>query len=105
MLAELENQEQINPRQLYDLLQQEHNIFLIDVRNEDEFKDWQIEGRFTPETVNIPYFEFFENEEESMAQVPKGQPIIVVCAKGGASDFVAAMLEEEASRPPTWLKV
>ncbi len=95
MLAELENQEQISPRQLYDLLQQEHNIFLIDVRNEDEFENWQIEGRFTPDTLNIPYFEFFENEEESMAQVPTGRPIVVVCAKGGASDFVAAMLEEE----------
>ena len=95
MLLELENQEQINTQQLYELLQHEDSIFLLDVRNEDEYEIWQIEGRYTPETVNIPYFEFFENEEESFSQIQTDKPIVVVCAKGGASDFVAVLLEEE----------
>jgi rhodanese-related sulfurtransferase len=46
----------------------------------------------------VPYFEFFENEQESLEKVPANHPIVVICAKGGASDFVAAMLEEEGIR-------
>ncbi len=86
---------QMTVAELFDRLSRPNNLFLIDVRNEDEFAAWQIEGRHTPETINVPYFAFFENEAESMAQVPRGREIVVVCAKGGASDFVAAMLEEE----------
>lgn len=91
----VENTEQLSSLTLYQALQKENNIFLVDVRNEDEYKNWRIETRFSPEMINVPYFEFFEHEEESMSKIPKGRPIVVVCAKGGASDFVAAMLEEE----------
>ncbi len=89
---------QITPAELYRHISQPNELFLIDVRNEDEFQDWRIGARHTPETINVPYFEFFENEEHSMAQVPAEREIVVVCAKGGASDFVAAMLEEEGIR-------
>ena len=91
----VENTEQLSTDTLYQVLQKENEVFLVDVRNEDEYENWRIETRFTPETINIPYFEFFENEEESLGKIPRGRPIVVVCAKGGASDFVAAMLEEE----------
>lgn len=87
--------EQITPEQLYSLMQQDHNILMIDVRNTDEYEAWKIEGRHTPQTVNVPYFEFFENEEEAFSKVERGRPIVVVCAKGGASDFVALRLGEE----------
>ena len=91
----IENTEQVSTQTLYQVLQKENDVFLVDVRNEDEYESWKIETRHTPETVNIPYFEFFEHEEESISKIPKDRPIVVVCAKGGASDFVASMLEEE----------
>lgn len=91
----VENTEQLSTQTLYRVLQEENDIFLVDVRNTDEFESWRIETRYTPETINIPYFEFFENEEESLSKIPKERPIVLVCAVGGASDFVAAMLEEE----------
>lgn len=91
----VENTEQLSTQELYRVLQRENDIFLVDVRNKDEYDSWKIETRYTPETINIPYFEFFENEEESLSKIPKERPIVLVCAVGGASDFVAAMLEEE----------
>lgn len=87
--------EQITPKQLYELMQRENDIFMVDVRNEDEYAAWKIEGRYTPETINIPYFEFLENEEAAFSRVTTGRPIVVVCAKGGASDFVALRLGEQ----------
>jgi glyoxylase-like metal-dependent hydrolase (beta-lactamase superfamily II)/rhodanese-related sulfurtransferase len=98
VVAILEEIEQISSKQLHKLIQKENDIFFVDVRNEDEFEEWQIESRYTPETINVPYFEFFENEQESLEKVPANRPIVVICAKGGASDFVAAMLEEEGIR-------
>ena len=91
----VENTEQLSTQALYRVLQNENDVFLIDVRNEDEYDRWKIETRFTPETINIPYYEFFENEEESLGKIPRERPIMLVCAVGGASDFVIEMLAEE----------
>lgn len=90
--------QQITVEELYRKLQQpDHRLFILDVRNQDEFDTWRIESRYPPEMVNIPYFEFFENTESALAQLPQDpeRDVVVVCAKGGASDFVAALLEEE----------
>lgn len=88
---------EITVDELYRELQQPNDLFILDVRNQDEFETWRIESRYPLETVNIPYFEFFEETDAALARVPQdpGREIVVVCAKGGASDFVAAMLEEE----------
>jgi glyoxylase-like metal-dependent hydrolase (beta-lactamase superfamily II)/rhodanese-related sulfurtransferase len=70
------------------------DFVLLDVRNQDEFERWRIEGRTPFETIHIPYFNFLENEEESIARVPKGRLVVVVCAKGGSSEYVANLLRE-----------
>jgi glyoxylase-like metal-dependent hydrolase (beta-lactamase superfamily II) len=42
--------------------------------------------------VNVPYMEFVEHEEESVAKVPRGKKVKVVCAKEGSSKYVAEIL-------------
>ncbi|MCS7040893.1 MAG: rhodanese-like domain-containing protein, partial [Anaerolineae bacterium] len=89
---------EIDTETLYNLLQQPNDFLLLDVRNEDEFQLWRIEGPHTPATLHIPYFFFLEDEAEAVARVaaqaPAGRPVVVVCAKGGASDYVAERLRE-----------
>lgn len=89
---------EISVSTLHEQINRENNFFILDVRNEDEFETWRIEGRFTPDTINIPYHHFFEDQEELVQQVPEDREIVVVCAKGGASDFVALVLEEHGRR-------
>ncbi|MCS7066336.1 MAG: MBL fold metallo-hydrolase, partial [Fimbriimonadales bacterium] len=84
--------------ELKRMLDRGEEFVLLDVRNDDEFERWRIEGRTPFETIHIPYFNFLENEEESIARVPKDRPIVAVCAKGGASDYVASMLRERGYR-------
>lgn len=67
-------------------------LFILDVRNEEEFSQWRIEGVQPERQLNIPYFEFLEHEAECVDRVPRGRPITVVCAKGGSSAFVAGLL-------------
>ena len=42
---------------LQDRLEAGEEFFVFDVRNEDEFESWQIEGRRPLPTVNVPYYE------------------------------------------------
>ena len=70
-------------------------LLVLDVRNEDEFGSWKLEGRRPANALNVPYFAFLEEPEAALARVPELQgEIAVVCAKGGSSEFVADLLRE-----------
>ncbi|REJ09979.1 MBL fold metallo-hydrolase [Halobacillus trueperi] len=69
-------------------------LFLLDVRTEDAYQDWKIEGE-NFSYLNIPYFDLLDGVEEIVDQLPKDKEIAVVCAKGGSSQMVAEMLVEE----------
>jgi len=90
----------IDPNRLYTVLKSGKPARLLDVRNETEFRRWKVEGPAPVEALNIPYFEFVEHETESIGRV-KGwlgdhpEEIVVVCAKGDSSAFVAEMLREQ----------
>lgn len=68
-------------------------LFILDVRNEDAFKDWKIEGHKF-DYLNIPYFELLDGVEEILAQIPTDKDVLVVCAKEGSSIMVAEMLSD-----------
>jgi glyoxylase-like metal-dependent hydrolase (beta-lactamase superfamily II) len=70
------------------------NVLLLDVRNDDEFEGWKIEARRPVETVHVPYFDFIEDAEASIAKVPKDRDVVVLCAQGGSSEMVAGLLQE-----------
>lgn len=69
------------------------SLFILDVRNENDFNDWKIEGENFG-YLNIPYFELLDGVEEILEKLPKDKEILVVCAKEGSSVMVAEMLSE-----------
>jgi len=88
---------QARARSLYEGLLREGSVRILDVRNAEEFARWRIEGRGPVETLNLPYFEFIEAESDSVARVRRwldggSGRLVVVCAKGGSSEFVADVL-------------
>jgi glyoxylase-like metal-dependent hydrolase (beta-lactamase superfamily II)/rhodanese-related sulfurtransferase len=69
-------------------------FLLLDVRNADEYESWKVEARRPIEMLHIPYFDFIE-DPAVVAQVPSDrQEVLVLCAKGGSSEFVADILRE-----------
>jgi glyoxylase-like metal-dependent hydrolase (beta-lactamase superfamily II) len=69
-------------------------VQILDVRAESEFEEWQIDGEDV-NVVNIPYFELLDGiSEDQRERVPEGDPTVVVCAKGGSSEYVAGQLLE-----------
>ncbi|MCA0971280.1 MBL fold metallo-hydrolase [Halobacillus litoralis] len=70
------------------------NLFILDVRTEDAFQDWKIESD-SFDYMNVPYFDLLDGVEEIIDDLPKDKDVLVVCAKGGSSQMVGEMLEEE----------
>lgn len=82
-----------SPAELYSTLVAGTPLLVLDVRNADDFARWHIEGRANQQTLNIPYYEFIEDEEVTLARVPSDRPVLVVCAKEGSSQYVAEILQ------------
>lgn len=76
---------QITSRDAKPLLDKKRNVYLLDVRTSQEFRQAYLKG-----AVLIPVDEF----QRRWREVPKGRPVIVYCAVGSrsraAADFLAA---------------
>ncbi|MFQ5527842.1 MAG: MBL fold metallo-hydrolase [Thermoanaerobaculia bacterium] len=82
------------------------DFFVFDVREESEFEAWKIEGKKALPTLNVPYYEMLEFDEfDDVAdsfkayletgtadKLPRDVPVLVVCAKGDTSEYVAEAL-------------
>jgi len=77
---------------LFEWLISKETFLLLDVRNDEEFGRFKVEGPYPFEMINVPYMEFIEHEEESVAKVPKGKKLRIVCAKEGSSKYVGEIL-------------
>jgi len=71
-----------------------HDFTLLDVRNNEEFGRFKVEGPQLSKMINVPYMDFIELEEDSVAkvEVPKDESIRIVCAKEGSAKFVGEIL-------------
>lgn len=93
-----------SPAELYRHLNDDSRFTILDVRNQEEFDAWKIEGKNPIETINVPYFDFLEleSEDEDIAaavartlpdqlqdSLPRSGQILAVCAKGDTSMYVA----------------
>jgi len=80
-------------QQLTSKVLNKESVFIFDVRNESDFNDWKIEGE-NFQYLNVPYFELLDGVDAVKDRIPHDKEIVVVCAKGGSSAFVAEQLEE-----------
>ncbi len=83
----------ITSRDLYDEIEAGTVPFILDVRNQDEFAAWQIEGPKPVEMKNLPIWMAVEQIEDLAQEMPDGS--VVVCAHGNGSDLLIDMLEDE----------
>lgn len=69
-------------------------LFILDVRNEDDYKSWQIE-----ESHNLPIYdelleEDFTGLKASLSEIPKDKEVTVVCVGGVTSARAASFLRD-----------
>jgi glyoxylase-like metal-dependent hydrolase (beta-lactamase superfamily II) len=79
-------------KDLFQWLTDKEDILVIDVRNEKDFNRFQVESPYPFTMINVSYYDFMEIEDESVAKIPKGRAIRIVCAKEGSAKYVGEIL-------------
>ncbi|QSG03422.1 MBL fold metallo-hydrolase [Natranaeroarchaeum sulfidigenes] len=87
--------ESIDPNELKAQVDAGEPVTLLDARMEGDYEEWKIDGE-NVDSINVPYFHFLDDEipEDVLDQIPKDRELTVLCAKGGASEYVAGSLKE-----------
>lgn len=88
---------------MYGWIEEGIGHLYLDVRNEDDFARFRVEGPNNIEMLNIPYFDFLEMPEESTEKLDDSRSIRVICAKEGSAQFISDMLEEFGFADVQWL--
>lgn len=98
-----------SPEETWQRLHRDQPLFILDVRGEEQFRTWRVEGPRPIPTLNVPYFELLSLDEEegivaSVKQaVPeklserlpgRDTPILAVCPEGHTSAYVAEGLRQ-----------
>jgi glyoxylase-like metal-dependent hydrolase (beta-lactamase superfamily II) len=79
-------------KDLFQWLTDKEDITILDVRNDKDFQRFQVESPYPLDMLNISYYDFMEFEEISVAKVPKGRAIRIVCAQEGSAKYVGELL-------------
>jgi glyoxylase-like metal-dependent hydrolase (beta-lactamase superfamily II) len=98
------------PAELHHKLATGQRFTLLDVRNAEEYGRWRIEGTVPLASLNLPYFDLLDLEDESedvvqaveravpqriSGRLPEDEPVLVVCARGDTSPLVAEGLRRQ----------
>jgi len=86
----------LTPEELKAQIDSGEAVTILDARMGSDYEEWRIDGENVT-SINIPYYEFLDDEisEEVLNQLPDDTAFTVLCAKGGASEFVAGSLIKE----------
>lgn len=93
----------MTPNELTQIIFQQKELFILDVRNQSDYENWKIEGHHI-ESINIPYFDLIDGVEAALSLLPEGKKVLVVCAKEGSSIFVAEQLVEAGRNDVSYLQ-
>ena len=87
--------ESIAPEALKDRIDAGDEVTLLDARMGSDYEEWRIDGEGVT-SINVPYFEFLDEEigDDVLDRIPEDEHVTVLCAKGGASEYVAGALAE-----------
>jgi glyoxylase-like metal-dependent hydrolase (beta-lactamase superfamily II) len=85
----------VEPETLKDRIDAGDDVTLLDARMRSDYEEWRIDGENVT-SINVPYFEFLEDEidDDVLDRIPDDREVTVLCAKGGASEYVAGTLAE-----------
>ncbi|WP_153555077.1 MBL fold metallo-hydrolase [Halomicrobium sp. LC1Hm] len=86
----------VAPKTLKDRIDDGEDVTLLDARMQSDYEEWRIDGENVT-SINVPYFEFLDDEidDSVLDRIPDDREVTVLCAKGGASEYVAGTLVEQ----------
>ena len=82
----------VTATELFAEIETGHVPFMLDVRNPDEFENWQVEGSRPVETENLPVWRAMDAVDELAERLPDNS--VLICAHGNGSELIVNMLAE-----------
>ncbi len=95
----VEEVKKIQPKELKEKIDNKEDIVLLDVRAKTEYEEWSIELQ-TGDVYNYPYFELLDGITEDLKNKldDENREIVVICAKGGSSEYIASLIKQEIGK-------
>ena len=86
----------VTSHELYEEIEHGSVPMILDVRNQDEFAAWRVEGNKPVPTRNVPIWLAVEDIEALAKEIPDNT--VVICAHGNGSDLLLDMLAAEGRK-------
>ncbi|MGE0242797.1 MAG: rhodanese-like domain-containing protein [Nitrososphaeraceae archaeon] len=90
----IRGKQEIEPEDLKKKIDNDENIFLLDVRTPQEYDAWRISYDKHVNPKLIPVDRLFVNDPNLLKEIPKDKEIVTVCAHGNRSLMAANILNQ-----------
>jgi glyoxylase-like metal-dependent hydrolase (beta-lactamase superfamily II)/rhodanese-related sulfurtransferase len=90
----IKGNQEIDPEELKKKIDNNENIFLLDVRTPQEYEAWRISYENHNNPKLIPVDRLFMNDPTLFKEIPKEKEIVTVCAHGQRSMIAAKILHQ-----------
>jgi len=86
--------QEIEPNELKKKIDNQENIFILDVRTPQEYESWKLSYDKHDDPKLIPIDRLFLNDSNLLKEIPKDKEIVTVCAHGNRSLMAARLLNQ-----------
>lgn len=90
----IKGNQEIDPEELKKKIDNNENIFLLDVRTPQEYEAWRISYENHNNPKLIPVDRLFMKDPALLEEIPKDKEIVTVCAHGNRSMIAAKILTQ-----------
>ena len=90
----IRGKQEIEPEDLKKKIDNDENVFLLDVRTPQEYEAWRISYDKYVNPKLIPVDRLFVNDPILLKEIPKDKEIVTVCAHGNRSLIAANILNQ-----------
>ena len=90
----IKGNQEIDPEELKKKIDNNENIFLLDVRTPQEYKAWRISYENHNNPKLIPVDHLFMKDPTLLEEIPKEKEIVTICAHGNRSMIAAKILTQ-----------
>jgi len=94
MHSKIRGKQEIEPEDLKKKIDNDENIFLLDVRTPQEYEAWRISYDKYVNPKLIPVDRLFVSDPVLLKEIPKDKEIVTVCAHGNRSLIAADILNQ-----------
>ena len=85
---------QIKPSDLKQKIDSHEDVFILDVRTQEEYESWKLSYNGYDNSLLVPIDTLRSSSSNVLSQIPKGKEIVTLCSHGNRSMLAAKFLSQ-----------